>query len=183
MCDQDTIEYWKMGIEIATLIATIVIAVVGFIISKRLQVQNEIEERKSSWLEKWADDFYAVASDFNDAATSFLFLYLESEWGEIGGSEKGGSAVDLQKLSPDPSRLHTFLLELNRGWYEMYKFFGFVDENGEVLKTAASDLLTEAKTWYKDGAGDVTTFRQKQLTFNKNAMKVHAELLELKDSK
>jgi len=182
MCDQETIECWKLVVEIATLLSTIVIALAGFRISKALQDRNEISQRKSSWLEKWADDFYKTASSFNESATSFLFLYLRAEWDETGDSEKGGT-VDIEKLSPDPSRSLELIRELNLGWHEMYKFFGFAVEKGEGLKTAASNLLTEALTWHKSGAGDVTAFRNNQMTFNKNFMEVHAELLELKDSK
>jgi hypothetical protein len=101
----------------------------------------------------------------------------------LGDKDKGGIAVDINEISPDLTRSLTLLQELNRGWYEMVKFFGFANDNGKDIRAAASDLLTEARSWHKNGAGDVISFEQKQITFNKNVKKVHAELLGLKDSK
>ncbi len=73
-------------------------------------------------------------------------------------------------------------LALNRVWVDISMFVGFAPANGEKLKNAASDLLGETASWIKNKESDVRESLRRQLAFNENARKVHAELLGVKES-
>jgi hypothetical protein len=161
----------------ASILTPLVIAVVGFIINKTIQRQNAIVQRKSSWLEKWADDFLKAASGFNESAKEFMWLYLEPEWEAMRNLP---GALEEPKLQKD--EIYKASLALNRGWVDISMFAGFAPTNGKALTKAASDLLKETKSWIDSGIGNEREFLQKQFTFNNNVRKVHAELLGVKES-
>ncbi len=78
-----------------------------------------------------------------------------------------------------PNEIGPLILELNRGCLEMSKFVSFAPDSGKELEAAAEAILDEANNWMKNQGGNPQVFRQKQLTFNRSARSVHAELLEL----
>ena len=171
MWSQDSIEILKLVASIATPIS---IAIVGIIINGTIQPQNAIAQRQSSWLTKWADDFLKTANDLNEAATSFMLVYASSEW-KVSNHFPGA----LQEQELLPNEILPLILALNRACLEMSKFAGFapVSEKGSV--EAAGAILDEANSWMKGQGGNPQVLRQKQLTFNRNARNVHAELLGL----
>ncbi len=85
MWDQCPLEVLKLA---ASILTPLVIAVVGLIINKTIQRQNAMVQRKSSWLEKWADDFLKAASAFNESAKKLARMGGNSEltWSH-GGTE------------------------------------------------------------------------------------------------
>jgi len=163
---------------LASVLTPLAIAASGYFINRTIQRRSEIAQRQSSWRTKWADDFLKSESGFNESAKKFMWLYVTAEWKAMDDLL---GAVGESKISPDEVSQH--LLELNKGWVEISMFVGFAPNSGEVLKKAASDLLGVANNWRKNGQSNVREFLQKLLTFNKNARKVHAELLGLSDSK
>jgi hypothetical protein len=180
MWNQCPIEVLKLLASIAT---PVIIAIFGLRINQTIQRQNTIAQRQSSWLTKWADDFLKTASGFNDSATDLMLLYVVKGWEAMDYSTEGKDPGKL-KLSLDDYR--ALSIKLNRGWLELSKFVAFAKVNGMGLEKAATALLSEAASWCNNGGGDlegVRVFRQKQLDFNINVQKVHAELLGLNDSK
>jgi hypothetical protein len=180
MWNQCPLEVLKLAVSIAT---PLVIAFFGFIINKSIQRQNAIAQRQSLWFTKWADDFLKTASGFNDSATNLMLLYVVGGWEAMGYSTEG---KDPGKLKLPPDKYRPFSIELNRGWLELTKFVAFAEINGTGLEKAATDLLSETASWCNNGGGNpegVRAFRQKQLAFNINVKKVHAELLGLNESK
>ena len=174
MLSQNLFEILKLAASIATPLA---IAIIGLLINKSIQRQNAIVQRKTSWLEKWADDFLKAASAFNESAKEFMWLYLEPEWEAMRNVSGAPKEPRLQK-----DEIHKASLALNRGWVDISMFARFAPANGKALTKAASDLLKETKSWIDSGMGNEREFLQKQFTFNNNARKVHAELLGVKDS-
>ena len=151
------------------------IAIFGVLINRTIQRQNASVQRKSSWLEKWADDFLRTASGFNSSTASFMWLYLSPEW-EATRDVPG--AVDKPNLKM--AEIYKASEALNRGWVNISMFTGFAPINGKGLKKAASDVLAETASWIKNGESNVSELLRKQLVFNENARAVHAELLGLK---
>jgi len=174
MWSQILIEVMKFVASIAT---PVTIAVFGILINRTIQRQNAIVQRKSSWLEKWADDFLRAASAFNESAKEFMWLYLGPEW-EVMRNLPG--AMEKPKLQMD--EIYKASLALNRAWADISMFVGFAPANGEKLKEAASDLLGETASWIKNEESNVRELLRMQLVFNENARKVHAELLGVKES-
>ncbi len=175
MWNQNPIEDLKLLASIATPLA---IAFIGLLINRSIQRQNAIAQRKSSWLTKWADDFLKTESGFNDSATSFVLLYSSSEW-KVRNNLPG--AIEEQKtLHLDVVPL---ALALQRGRWEISKYAGFAPVSGKGLEDATQALFDEANSWMRNTGGNMDAFRDKQLTFNTNARKVHAELLGIKESK
>jgi hypothetical protein len=162
---------------VASIATPVTIAVFGVLINRTIQRQNAITQRKSSWLEKWADDFLKAASAFNESAKDFMWLYLEPEWEAMRNLP---GALEKPKLQKE--EIHKASLALNRGWVDISMFAGFAPTNGKALTKAASDLLKETKSWIDSGMDNEREFLQKQFTFNNNARKVHAELLGVKES-
>jgi hypothetical protein len=74
-------------------------------------------------------------------------------------------------------------LELLRGRWEITKFAAFAPICGKDLEAAAQSLVDETKYFIQWEGGVIEAFQEKQLTFNANVRKVHAELLGLKDPK
>ena len=168
---------------VASILTPLAIVACGFVINQTIQRQNAIVQRQSLWLTKWADDFLKTASGFNDSATNLMLLYVVEGWETMGYSNEG---KDPGKLKLPPEKYRPLSIELNRGWLELTKFEAFAKVNGRGLEKAATDLLSEAASWCNNGGGDpegVRAFRQRQLAFNINVKKVHAELLGLNDSK
>jgi hypothetical protein len=172
---QNLIEFLKLLASITTPIA---IAFIGLRINSTIQRQNAIAQRRSSWLEKWADDFLKTSSAFNDSATNFIMLYVSIQWKTTNNLP---GVVDEQKLFH--LNVIPLALALNRGQWEMSKYAGFARVSGKSLEEAAKALFDEANNWISNKGGNINEFLDKQLTFNINARKVHAELLGLKDSK
>lgn len=174
MWNQNTLEILKLVVSVLT---PITIAVFGILINRTIQRQNAIAQRQSSWLTKWADDFLKAASGFNESAKKFMWYYVAIEWKKV---ETVRGFAEGRKPSEEESFL--LLLELNKGWVEISMFIGLAPTNGNGFKKAASDLLTEAKSWHDNRKSDISKFLEKQLRFNENARKVHAELLGVKES-
>lgn len=175
MLSQGSIEVWRLVASFAT---PITIAIFGLLINGTIQRQNAISQRQSSWLTKWADGFLKTASDFNDSATNFLMLYVSIKW--KAENNLPGTAEEQKSFHLDVMPLALALL---RGRWEMSKYMGFAQVNGRNLEDAAQALFDEANSWISSKGGNIEAFRQRQLTFNANARKVHAELLGLKDLK
>lgn len=161
----------------ASVLTPLAIAASGYFINRTIQRQSEIAQRQSSWRTRWADDFLKAASGFKESAKKFMWLYVAREWEKTSTLH---GAMERSEPSQDESFQH--LLELNKGWVEISMFVGFATANGKDLKKAASDLLTEAKSWHDNGESDISKFLEKQLRFNEHARKVHAELLGVKES-
>ena len=170
----NALEYWKLAAEFAT---PAVIALFGFFINRTIQRQNASLQRRSSWLEKWADGFLKAESGFNESAKKFMWYYVAIEWEKV---ETLHGFAEWRKPSEEES--FRLLLELNKGWVEISMFVGLALINGKGLKKAASDLLTEAKSWHDNRESDISKFLEKQLKFNEHARKVHAELLGVRES-
>jgi len=173
MWSQIFVEVMKFVASIAT---PVTIAVFGILINRTIQRQNASAQRRSSWLEKWADDFLKAVSGFNESAAGFMWLYLSPEWEE---TRKLPGAVEEPKLQMD--EIYAASETLNRGYVEILMFVGFAPTNGERLRKAASDLLSETASWIKNWESNISELLRKQLTFNQNARIMHAELLGLKD--
>jgi hypothetical protein len=182
MWDLCPLEVLKLVASIASILTPVLIFLLGFCINRTIQRQNAVIQRRSSWLTKWADDFYQAAAMFNDSATSFLFLYYEASWQELGGGS--GAAVNISEPSVDTNRSESLLVELNRRYHEMHHFMVFAKDKGESIKSAASDLLTEACKWhFKKEEPDENAFRSKQLAFNQCVKSLYSELIEDKNLK
>jgi hypothetical protein len=110
---------------VASIATPITIAIFGTIINKAIQHQNAIVQRKSSWLEKWANDFLKAASAFNESAKDFMWLYLRPEWEAMRSS--------LEKPTLKRDEIHKASLALNRGWVDISMFAGFAPTNGKAL--------------------------------------------------
>lgn len=171
MWNKNLIEIIKLLASIATPIA---IAFIGILINRSIQRQNAIAQRQSSWLTKWSDDFLKTATAFNDTATSSMLVYAFTEWKET--NELPGY-IEEQRLFPN--KIGPLMLALNRGCLEMSKFVSFAPVGGAELEAAAEAILDEANNWMKNQGGNPQVLRQKQLTFNRCARSVHAELLEV----
>ncbi len=105
-----------------------------------------------------------------------MLLYAASEWKINNNLQR---AVEEQKLLSN--EILPLILALNRGCLEMTKFAGFAPVSGKGLEKAAEAILDEANSWMQNSGGNPQLLRQKQLMFNTNARKVHAELLGLQD--
>ncbi len=166
MCHKYLFESLQLLVSICTPIA---IVLIGMWINNTIQLQNATVQRQSPWRVTWADDFLKVSAGFNNAATSFVFIYYKYSKYEDGGAENF------------LSELHPLWQELIRCEWELSKFIDFAPVNGKNLETSVTSLIEEGHNWAKNKGGDVPQFRQKQLAFNMNARKVHAELLGLKN--
>jgi hypothetical protein len=91
-----------------------------------------------------------------------------------------GVAEEQKKFHLDVAPIALTLL---RGRWEVSKYAAFAPISGKDLEDAAQALFDEASSWLPSLGGNVEAFREKQLTFNTSARKVHAELLGLRDSK
>ena len=147
MWNQILIEAMKFVASIAT---PVVIAVIGILINRTIQRQNTLVQRRSSWLEKWADDFLKTSSGFNDSATNLMLLYVVEGWEAMGYSTEGKYPGRL-KLPPEKYR--PLSIDLNRGLLELTKFVVFAKVNGSGLEKAANALLSEAASWCNNGGG------------------------------
>jgi hypothetical protein len=175
MFSQNTLEVWKLVTSIAT---PVTIAVFGILINRTIQRQNALAQRQSTRLSKWADDFLKASASFDDSATSFIMLFFQTQVkdaNKMPGTEDEQKRCHIDVLPP--------WLELNRRHWEMLKFADFAQASGKGLDETAAALIAEASSWSKNRGGEIQAFRQKQLAFNISARKVHAELLELQDSK
>jgi len=65
----------------------------------------------------------------------------------------------------------------------MHHFVEFAKDHGNFIKSAASDLLSEARKGHFEGELDEDAFRKKQLTFNQCVKSFYGELIVDKDSK
>lgn len=171
MWNRNLMDILKLLASIGTPVA---IALVGILINRAIQRQNAATQRQSSWLVKWADDFLKAASGFNDSATSFLMVYFLDHVKSI--NEIPGAIDEQKKLHLD---VLPHFFDLNRWQWELTKYAGFTPDTGQGLEKAADALVDEASSWLKNKGGDVQAFRQKQLAFNENVRRVHAELLGL----
>ena len=169
MRNQNLIEIAKFLTSIAT---PIVIAFIGYIINGSIQRQNAIAQRQSSWLVRWADDFFVAASNFNASATKFLMLFYK-EHHNLPGKE-------LARLDLD---IPTIWMDLQRWNWEMKKYADFARITGKGFEQSAEALCDEVSRWTQKKGGNVDEFREKQLMFNTNARNVHAELMELQGAK
>jgi len=166
MWNQNLLESLKL---IASICTPLAIAGSGILINRTIQRQNAAAQRQSSWLVTWADDFLKTASGFNDAATNLLLVYWQLATSDFANDKQ-------EELNKD---IRSHFLELVRGEWQMLKHADFAQQNGKNLEEAAKALVEEARNWGKSKGGSVQLFRQKQLAFNANARKVHAELLGL----
>lgn len=171
MSTASLLEVLRLGASIATPFA---IAAVGLLINKTIQRQNAITQRQSSWLAKWADDFLTAASGFNDSATSFLMVWWSNNLKTIN---------NMPSAEYEQRNLHVAYLPhwlaLERWNWEMAKFAAFAPSTGNDLQTAADAINSECSSWAANKGGNVQSFREKQLQFNVNVRKMHAELLGL----
>lgn len=171
--NQNPVEVLKLLASTATPLA---IAIIGLLINRSIQRQNAIAQRQSSWLTRWANDFLKVAAGINEAAASFLMMYVSTQW-----EEKNvllGTEEEKKLFQSDAVQI---ALALQRGRWEISKFTAFAPIWGETLEEAAQSLVHEASYWLPNEGGVIEEFREKQLAFNTNVRKVHAELLGLKD--
>ncbi|MGA3373626.1 MAG: hypothetical protein ABSC48_17900 [Terracidiphilus sp.] len=168
----------------ASVATPVTIAVFGILINRTIQKQNAITQRQSSWLEKWADDFLKIASEFNESATSFIMLFqtvaYKSDWKKNGNFVEDNEDEEMELFKREVMRL---LLALLRGWREVSMYTNFAPLNGKDLQGAAQALFNEANIWISNKGGNIDTFLEKQLAFNKHARDVHAELLGFQGKK
>lgn len=164
-------------LEVLKLLASnptpIVIAFIGLLINRSIQRQNATAQRQSSWLTKWADDFQKDALGFDNSATSFIMAYHKT-----CDSLPGADEVTKQ-LHPESALIFQ---EIQRWNWEMQKYAAIAIKNGKGLHEASEALSEEVRSWSKNMGGNPQEFLRKQVSFNTNARKVHAELLGLPDS-
>jgi hypothetical protein len=160
MVDAGAIEIAKAVVSLST---PLTIAAVGWILNRTIQKQNARVQRNSSWRIAWAEEFLSVSNKFNDAATNFLMAFWSLQFVEnTPGSE--------------PIKPYTDMVRFE---YHLLRFPDFAPSNGADLAKSAKALVQEASDWTHNKGGSIDRFREKQLTFNRNARRVHAELLDL----
>jgi hypothetical protein len=170
------------AVEVLTLVGSLAtplaIAFIGLLINKTIQRQNAIVQRRSAWLGKWAEDFLHEAASFDNAATSFIMVWWVNHLKSVN---------NLPEAEEEQKRIHLDVLPhwlaLERAGWEMTKYAAFGPKTGKGLEGASQALLDEASGWLANKGGNVQSFKEEQKTFNANVRRVHAELLNIDDSR
>jgi hypothetical protein len=165
------IDLIKAILSIAT---PLTVAGMGILINRTIQRQNADIQRRSSWMNTWAERFLETSLNFDKAATEFFMVWWLSHTKTI--NQTPDAIEDEEAII---TKCLPYWLECQRGLWEFEKYARFAPSTGARLVAAANVVSSELAEWMRNQGGNVPTFREKQITFNSCVRDVHSELLNI----
>jgi len=164
----DALEWIKL---LASLLTPLVVLVLGFRISRKLEESKTRTSKEHEWESYWATSFLRVANDYNNTATKLITMM--ARLAEYANNN------DIAKANEIITEMNDIVGSFSSLDWELQQYSDFALVNGPVVRTRGKVLFEAVTAMLRDKKADLEEIRRMQFEFTDSVRLAHAEILSL----
>ena len=157
---------------VASLLVPIVVILLGLKINRQLEANKVNLSREKEWQTKWADSFFASASEFNQAVEDSIMLLFEIGQQHTQNDPRG-VIKEKEKLLLAASE------KIQRTEWSLKTHVQFASKNRDAVLLNATKVMELCTQLFKEKKGSLEEIREALFNFNAASKAAHRELLAL----